>query len=74
MNMYKLQLLQGRKKPVLLDTLDTAEEAVYNGAAYLGLTMDMKPSIQYLLTKGEVQMMVGRAGQAPETILIEVVL
>lgn len=71
---YKLQLMQGKRKPVLLDTLGTAETAVYNGAAYLGLTMDMKPSIDYLYENGHVEMTVGRAGQEPETILIEVEL
>ena len=75
--MYKLQLLQGRKKPIVLDKLRSAEDAINNGAAYLGLThkdYDFEQSVKYLLTKGELQFIVGRAGQKPETILIEVML
>tara|TARA_R100000951_G_scaffold102087_1_gene94022 strand:- start:726 stop:956 length:231 start_codon:yes stop_codon:yes gene_type:complete len=74
---YKLQLLQGRKKPIVLDKLKSAEEAINNGAAYLGLThkdYSFEQSVKYLLTKGELEFTVGRAGKQPETILIEVVL
>lgn len=75
--MYKLQLLQGRKKPIVLDKLKSAKDAINNGAAYLGLThkdYSFEQSVKYLLTKGELQFTVGRAGKEPETILIEVML
>lgn len=75
--MYRLQLLQGTNKPIVLDTLETPEEAISNGTAYLGLTYQdyyFGESLKYLKTKGELEFTVGRAGKEPETILIEVML
>jgi len=74
--MYKLQLIQGTNKPIVLDTLETPEEAISNGTAYLGLTYQdysFEQSLKYLLAIGEIEFIVGRAGQKPQTILIEMV-
>lgn len=74
--MYRLSLKQGTNEPIVLDTLETPELAISNGTAYLGLTYQdyyFDQSLKYLLTKGEVEFTVGRAGKEPETILIEVV-
>lgn len=72
--MYKLKLIQGKNKPIVLDKLKSVEDAINNGAAYLGLThkdYSFEQSVKYLLTKGELEFTVGRAGQIPETVLIE---
>lgn len=74
--MYRLSVIQGTNKPIVLDNLETPEEAISNGTAYLGLTYQdyyFDQSLKYLLTNGEIEFTVGKAGKKPETILIEVV-
>lgn len=69
---YDLTLYEKGKSPVILDSLDTARDAILNAAAYLRLTrhgMDFDAAEKLLLTTGEISFTAG-SRYKEETITI----